>query len=158
MKSAVLPLVLAGLVTAACYDSPAGVRLTTGSSSLTPVGIFAPNPIALTPLSVGCARGAAFGTSFNLVLSAGAHDVTLDSVTLHLIDGTNLGGPSVTIPSLDLSSQFGSTFIRAGTTRAFALHPTFGCLPFQPRLLRGNALVLDGQGMTQTLLLESAIH
>ena len=75
-----------------------------------------------------------------------------------MIDGTNLGGPSVTIPSPELATQFGSMFIHAGTTRAFALRPTFGCMANQPRSLRGNAFVFDDQGRGQTLPLEGSIQ
>lgn len=147
------------IISAACYDSPRGVRLTTGASPLTPAGNVAPNPIRLTPLGGGLCPGAVgFGTSFNLVLSAGADDLTLDSVTLHLLDGSNVGGPSVTIPSLELSSQFGSTVIRAGTTRAFAFRPTFGCVAFQPRFIRGHARLLDRRGVALAVPVESRIQ
>ena len=155
----VLSLGMLGVVISACDDSPDGVLLVNTATSFTPAGIFSPNPINLAPLGgPQCPGGFAFDTSFHLIITAGVHDLTLDSVTLHMIDGTNLGGPSVTIPSPELATQFGSMFIHAGTTRSFALRPTFGCIANQPRLLRGNAFVFDGQGRRQTLPLEASIQ
>jgi hypothetical protein len=155
----VLSLVVLGVLIAACDDSPGRVLLVNTATSFTPGGIFSPNPIRLAPLGgAQCPGGFAFGTPFNLIITAGVHDLTLDSVTLHMIDGTNIGGPSVTIPSPELATQFGSMFIRAGTTRSFALRPTFGCMANQPRSLRGDAFVFDNQGRRQALPLEGRIQ
>jgi hypothetical protein len=155
----VLSLGMLGILSSACDDSPDRVLLVNTATSFTPAGIFSPNPISLAPLGgLQCPGGFAFDTPFNLIITAGVHDLTLDSVTLHMIDGTNLGGPSVTIPSPELATQFGSMFIHAGTTRAFALRPTFGCIANQPRSLRGNAFVFDDQGRRQTLALEGSIQ
>jgi hypothetical protein len=155
----VLSLGMLGVLIAACDDSPDHVLLVNTATSFTPGGIFSPNPIRLAPLGgAQCPGGFAFGTTLNLIITAGVHDLTLDSVTLHMIDGTNLGGPSVTIPSPELATQFGSMFIHAGTTRAFALRPTFGCMANQPRSLRGDAFVFDNQGRRQTLPLEGRIQ
>src|SRR5437867_4580177 len=92
-----------------------------------------------------CPGGSSFGTTFRLMITAGVCDLTLDSVTLRMLDGSNLGGPSVTIPSLELARRFGSTFIRAGTTRGFGLSPSFDCVAIRPRSLRGDAFVFDDQ-------------
>jgi hypothetical protein len=148
-----------GVLISACDDSPNHVLLVNTATSFSPAGTFSPNPISFAPLGgLQCPGGFAFDTPFNLIITAGVRDLTLDSVTLHMIDGTNLGGPSVTIPSPELATQFGSTFIHAGTTRAFALRPTFGCMANQPRSLRGAAFVFDDQGRGQTLPLEGSIQ
>ena len=155
----VLSLGVLGVLIAACDDSPDKILLLNTATSFTPAGTISPNPIRLAPLGGAlCPGGFAFGTPLNLIITAGVHNLTLDSVTLHMIDGTNLGGPSVTIPSPELATQFGSMFIHAGTTRAFALRPTFGCVPNQPRSLRGDAFVFDNQGRRQTLPLEGSIQ
>ena len=155
----VLGLGMLGVLSSACDNSPDRVLLLNTATSFTPAGIFSPNPIRLAPLGgPQCPGGIAFGTSLQLIITAGVHNLTLDSVTLHMIDGTNLGGPSVTIPAPELATQFGSMFIHAGTTRAFALRPTFGCMANQPRSLRGNAFVFDDQGRRQTLSLEGSIQ
>jgi hypothetical protein len=146
-----------GLLTAACYDTPQGVFIS-GASSITPIGRLSPNPIVLAPFAgTPCASGFAFNIPFNLSITAGVHDLTLDSVTIHMIDGSNLGGPSVTIPRPELARS-GSTVIGAGTTRDFALNPIFGCIINTPRSLVGSAIVFDQRGLTQTLPLSSSIR
>jgi hypothetical protein len=154
-----LGLGMLGFVTAACDSSPGSVSLVTTASSFTPAAEFSPNPIRLVPFGgARCPGGSFFGTTFRLIITAGVRDLTLDSVTLRMIDGSNLGGPSVTIPSLELGERFGSTFIRAGTTRAFGMNPSFDCVAIRPRSLRANVFLFDGFGMRQTLVLESSIQ
>src|SRR4030095_8770001 len=51
--------------------------------------------------------------------------VDLDQVTIRMIDGTNLGGPMVTVPRADLVGQFGSIRILGGSIRTFRFHPKF---------------------------------
>jgi hypothetical protein len=160
-KGAVHALVVLslGVLISACDNSPDKVLLLNTATSFTPAGTFSPNPIRLAPLGgAQCPGGFAFGTSLQLIITAGIHDLTLDSVTLHMIDGTNLGGPSVTIPSPELATQSGSMFIHAGTARAFALQPAFGCMANQPRSLRGDAFVFDDQGRRQTIPLAGRIQ
>jgi hypothetical protein len=99
-----------------------------------------------------------FDPSFHLIVSAGVRDVTLDSVTIHMIDGSNLGGPSVTIPQPQLATRFGSTLINAGATRDFALRPDFGCIGRPPTALRGSALLLDNRGTPQTIVVQGRVQ
>ena len=155
----VLTLGMLGVFAAACDPSPGSVALVSSASSFTPGGNFSPNPIPLSLLGgVRCPGGFAFGTSIQLIITAGARNLTLDRVTLHLLDGSNLGGPSVTIPGIDAAGGFGPPFIRAGTTWNFALRPTFGCITGRPRLLRGNAFLFDPFGLAQTIVLEGAVQ
>jgi hypothetical protein len=148
-----------GVLISACDNPPDKTLLLNTATSFTPAGTFSPNPIRLAPGGgPECPGGFAFSTRLNLIITAGVHDLTLDSVTLHMIDGTNLGGPSVTIQSPELATLFGSMFIHAGTTRAFALQPAFECMANQPRSLRGDASVFDNQGRRQTLPLEGSIQ
>jgi hypothetical protein len=66
----------------------------------------------------------------DLVLAVTASsNVFLDTVTLHLNDGTNLGGPSVTFPRAGLDARFGTTLIGAGTTRDFMFASAVACRP-----------------------------
>jgi hypothetical protein len=155
----VLGLGTIGLVTSACDPSPGSVSLVTTASSFTPAVEFLPNPIRLVPFPGGqCPGGFFFGTTFRLMITAGVRDLTLDSVTLHMLDGSNLGGPSVTIPSLELTRRFGSTFIRAGTTRAFGLSPSFDCVVIRPRSLRGDAFLFDDQQRRLIIPLEGRLQ
>ena len=147
-----------GFLTAACDGSPSALVM--GASSITtPSGQLSPTPIVLTPFGgIACPGGFGFGASFNLFITAGINDLTLDHVTLHLIDGTNVGGPEITIPTQDLVRQSNNVFIRAGTTRAFAVNPGFGCVAGHPLALHGNVFLFDRHGLSHTVVLESRIQ
>ena len=146
-----------GVTAAGCDDShPAS--LVTKPSSFHAEATLSPSFVGLTPLGGFDCSGFVFGTSFNLVVAASAQDLTLDSVTLHMIDGTNLGGPSVTIPTPQLAAQFGSTVVRAGTTRAFGLHPVFPCVGRQPHFLTATAVLSDQRRVRQTLIATASVR
>jgi len=146
-------------ITAGCYDMPEHVPLLNGAD-FRPGLSLEPTPIRFAPLSAfPCTGGGfVFDPFFHLIINAGVRDVTLDSVTIHMIDGSNLGGPSVTIPRPELAARFGSTLINAGTTRDFALRPDFGCIGRAPTALRSSALLLDGRGMPQTIVLQGRVQ
>jgi hypothetical protein len=146
-------------ITAGCYDMPEHVPLLNGAD-FRPGLSLEPTPIRFTPLNAfPCTGGGfVFDPFFHLIINAGVRDVTLDSVTIHMIDGSNLGGPSVTIPRPELAARFGSTLINAGTTRDFALRPDFGCIGRAPTALRSSALLLDGRGMPQTIVLQGRVQ
>jgi hypothetical protein len=155
----VLTLSLLSVVTAACDPSPASVALSTGPSSFAAGAKFSPTLIPLTPLAgTRCASGFAFGTSFHLVITTGVHDLRMDSATFQLLDGTHLGGPSVTIPSMEFATRPTLLFIPAGTTRDFFLHANFGCFAGRPFSMRGNVFLFDGFGSRHTFTLESRIE
>ena len=148
-------VVIFGAVTAGCDDQPDAVRLVNGVDFRPGISIT-PTPIALAPLNdVPCPLGGvAFDTSFHLIVNAGVHDVTIDSVTVHMVDGSNVGGPSITLPQPELSARFGSTLIPAGTTRDFAVRPNFGCVTAPPIALRSNTLLVDSRGIRPTMVEE----
>jgi len=146
-----------GVTAAGCDDShPAS--LVTKPSSFHAEATLSPSFVGLTPLSGFDCSGFVFGTSFNLVVAASAQDLTLDSVTLHMIDGTNLGGPSVTIPTPQLAAQFGSTVVRAGATRVFGLRPVFPCVGRQPHFLAVTAVLMDQRRVQRTLTATAAVR
>jgi hypothetical protein len=156
---AVLIVGMLGFITAGCDDPPDGVPIVSGAD-FRPSLDLQPSPITFTaPSGVPCPLGGfAFNTSFHLVINAGVRDVRLDSVTIHMIDGTNVGGPSITIPQPELVARFGSTFINAATTRDFALHPDFGCITTPPLALRSNALLIDSRGVSQTISVQGRVR
>jgi len=88
---------------------------------------------------------------------AASTTVDLDQVTIHMIDGTNLGGPMVTVPRTDLVSQFGNTRIVAGTTRTFTLSPTL-VVSNSARSVVANVTVMDTRGVAFGVTAESAWH
>src|SRR5262245_56881484 len=107
---AVMCIGILGFITAGCYDLPDHAPMV-NALDFRPSISLEPTPISFIPPSgVPCPLGGfAFNPSFHLIVSAGVNDVTFDSVTIHMIDGTNLGGPSITIPQPELSARFGST-------------------------------------------------
>ena len=149
---AVMCVGMLAVITAGCYDLPDHAPMV-NAVDFRPSISLEPTPITfIAPSGVPCPLGGfAFSPSFHLIVTAGVHDVTFDSVTIHMIDGTNLGGPSITIPQPELSARFGSTLINAGTTRDFALRPDFGCVSVQPVALRSNALLVDSRGVRQAV-------
>jgi len=152
---------MVGVITAGCYDMPEHAPML-NAADFRPGLSLEPNPIRFTPIVGGafpCTGGGfAVQTPFHLIVNAGVHDLTLDSVTIHMIDGTNLGGPSVRIPQPELATVFGSTLISAGTSRAFALRPDFGCVARVPTALRGSALLLDQRGVPQTIVVQGRVQ
>lgn len=147
-----------GIAPAGCDDDRDSVSRVTMPSSFHAEATFSPSLVRLTPLSGFDCSGFAFGTSFNLTVAARSQDLTMNSVTLHLLDGTNLGGPSVTIPTPQLNAQFGSTFVRAGTSRVFPLQPVFACVGRQPHSLAATAFLRDQRGVQQTLTVTAVIR
>ena len=155
---AVLSIGMLGSITAGCYDMPEHAPMV-NAADFRPFISLAPNPITFTPLSVfPCTGGGfVFDPSLHLVITASVNDVTFDSVTIHLVDGSNLGGPSVTVPRPQLTTLFGSTLIRAGTTRDFVLSPDFGCVTVFPTALQTTAVVVDSTGVQQTIVLQGMV-
>jgi hypothetical protein len=80
--------------------------------------------------------------------------VDLDQVTIHMIDGTNLGGPMVTVPRADLVGQFGSTRILGGAIRTFRFHPRFEWKN-PPRSVAADVTVKDSRGVAHSVTAES---
>ena len=149
--------ILLGLGVAACDDSgPA--TLISRASSFTSNAVVSPAPLVLAPIvNTPCAAGVGFDSSFRLAVTAGVQPLTLDSVTVHLIDGTNVG-PSITIPRPELAPPPGTTLIPAGATRDFMLRPSFGCIVNTPRSFRATAVLLDTRGSTHTLVVSGGVR
>lgn len=146
-------LVILALAIAACDNaavstpSPIGSAVKLSSSIAT-----------LTPLSGASCPGLAFGASVSVVIASGPQDLTMQSLTVHLIDGSNAGGPMVTMPSPQLNAQFGTTIVRAGTSRGFLVQPVFGCISSRPHAIGITALVMDQRGAQQTLNATSEVR
>jgi len=74
----------------------------------------------------GCAGYAYRTPPFNIVITA-SRTVHLDEVTIQMVNGSNLGGPTVAFPQPSLANEFGNTVIAAGQRRLFRFHPQFPC-------------------------------
>jgi len=156
---AVMSFGVLGLITAGCYDMPEHAPMV-NAADFRPGIILEPTPITFIPPSgVPCPLGGfLFNPSLHLVVTAGVQDVTLNSVTIHMIDGSNLGGSSITIPQPELAARFGSTVILSTATRDFALRPDFGCIAMVPTALRGSAVLVDQRGVPQTIVVQGRVQ
>ena len=147
-----LAIAALSVAASACNDNNR-VGLITSAPPVAAVVAISPSLIGLTSLSgfngVGC-PGFAFSTSFNLVVVSSRVNLTMTNVTLTLLDGTTLGGPTVTIPSGQLNTMFGTTLVLAGTSQAFPLKPVFSCSVGKPQTMTATVLLADARGEQQT--------
>jgi hypothetical protein len=154
-----IAMVVAAVAMAACD------RTTNRSGT---VITFAPTPAIAAQISpqtlplfvattTPCTAGIAFTTGFDLVIvQTGSANVSIDQVTLRLIDGTGLGGPSITIPQPQLASMFGSTLV-AGT-RSFSFNPQFACGLTRPGSIAGTVVLTDAEGIVRTVSVDAAFR
>lgn len=156
--SVAVVLGVASIAMSAC-DSPRGPSVSFGPTSLAsaPAGIstvittgaFFPSPVSL------CATTGALTTGFDLIVTSRAN-ISVDHVTLHLLDGSNIGASPITFPRAGLTAQFGNTLVRAGSSRTFSLTPTFTCRHFLPRFIRGDIVTIDDDGVRQSSTTQAA--
>src|ERR1700676_5432597 len=109
-----MTILLMTLTLASCEDARKGKFSYTESFVPTPpIGLqIVPQALPVATVSTTCPRGQSFTIPFTLVIvSPSQVDLSMDRVTFHLIDGTNIGGPAVTFPRSGLNSMFGSTLV-----------------------------------------------
>ena len=111
-----------------------------------------PQPLVLSPVAgARCPFLTPFTTAFDLVIDhQGGTDLFIEQVTIHLLDGSNVGGSPLLMSSADLAARLGSTRVRPGQTSRFGFTPQFGCSAFRPRSLRVDVVLRDAAGMQQT--------
>jgi hypothetical protein len=154
-----LLMLLAALAFVACdetgTDRPRGVGAVFVPTS-TAGATIAPSTLTLLPAST-CAVGPGISTAFDLnVVPPDTHRSNVDHVTFHLIDGSNLGGPMVTIPRPELDRRFGSTAL-AGP-RTFAFQPLFDCGFVGARFLIADVVIITDRGATFTMSARAAVR
>ena len=157
----IVPAGLLAFVVAACSDThTATLTGGTGPSALSPVsasiGALTMAPEAPFVFESNVTTGARRSAKFNIIVAA-LQTVTMSSATVHLSDGSNLGGPSVTFPQATLTSQFGSTVVVAGTTRTFAFSPQFGPSA-TPHSLSATLLFVDTTGMSHSVFVSAPVR
>jgi len=122
------------------------------------VSTAAPVVVTIFPVSSATAVVVSSGTSVvvdpsvivvDIRISAST-TVDLDQITIHMIDGTNLGGPMVTVPRTDLLTQFGAIRILGGSIGTFRLHPSIR-VTNPPRSVAADVTVKDSQGVAHTV-------
>ena len=141
---------LVALALFGCDSGPASITATMqGPSAVAPVVVvIGPAMSGLAPFFLGVQS-----PIFDLRISAST-TVDLHQVTIHMIDGSNLGGPMITVPRTDLVGQFGTTSIVAGSTRTFTLRPKF-VWTTPPKSIAADITVKDSRGVAYGVTVES---
>ena len=111
---------------------------------------FLPQTLPLSLFTTACGARPFFTAAFDLVLvQPQSVNVFLDRVTFRMIDGTGLGGSSVTFANTQLNSMFGSTLIVG--SRAFLFRPQFGCSLTRPRSIFADVVLIDTFGSIRNI-------
>jgi hypothetical protein len=137
------------LATAGCEQSSVTGAAIAPATVPAAVAVITTGSVIVNPFA-SCAATAFLTPDLNLIITS-AQDVTVDEVTLHLLDGSNIGGPGITIPRAGLNGSFTNTIVRAGTSRTFVLMPTFSCGALLPQSIRGDVGIVDPSGARTTL-------
>ena len=133
---------------------------TTGAA-IAPAGVVVVNaaltvaPPLPTTFAV-CAGGGFFTSGLTLVVSSARSNVSVGDVTLHMSDGTNIGGPGITVPQLQLAGG-ASTVVLAGGSRSFLLTPAFACGFAAPRMVHADIGVIDAGGTRSVIHATAAL-
>ena len=109
-------------------------------------------PLAFAPATL-CAGVALFTPNVSLIITSLGSDVAVDELTLHLLDGSNVGGPGITVPP----AGFSDAVVRAGTSRTFVVTPAFPCGVFSPRSIHGDVVIVDTAGRRTSLSTTTAL-
>src|SRR5216684_3801198 len=148
-----MTMLLMTLTLASCQDAQKGRFSSTESLMPTPLiglRIFPQVVPVPTGSTATCPLGQSFTIPFTLVIvSTSQIDLSMDRVTFHLIDGTNIGSPAVTFPKPRLNNMFGSTFVIG--TNTFTFTPDFGCVVTQPHAIAADVVMIDRTGSTRIL-------
>ena len=140
---AAFAIVVCSLATVACDGS-------SFPTSPEPANAFAKvsviTPASLTVSAFSCGGTQLVGSNLTLFVTASQGNLFVDTVTVHLVDGSNLSGESITFPRAGLDAQFGSTFIRGGNSRSFLFHPAFVCPALLPRAIVADVVLADEAG------------
>jgi hypothetical protein len=140
----IMIVAIASLASAACDR-------TTTAAGIAPAAVPAATavlttaPLAFAPATY-CANVAVLTPNVSLIV-ASVNDVIVDELTLHLLDGSNVGGSGITIPRAGLSDGF----VRAGISRTFVVTPTFRCGVTSPQSIQGNVVIVDATGLRTSL-------
>jgi hypothetical protein len=108
-----------------------------------------PAPFAGPPVTRGCAGRPYVTPAFDIVITA-SRTVNLDEVTIHLLDGSSLGGSMITFPRPGLGNAFGPTRIAAGESRPFRFNPRVPCSEL-PRAFAADLRLVDLGGSTHLI-------
>lgn len=150
-------MICAALAAASCaVEGGKGTAMSVFAPAAAVSAIISPQFVVVTPVAgSACAIVPAFDTDFSLLVTTGSQ-VAVDSVTISLGDGSNVGGPTVTIPSSGLEQMFGSLVVV--DSRSFAFHHRFGCGTFRPSTLFVEMMVRERSGATRRLTTSARVR
>jgi hypothetical protein len=153
-----IALVVVAVVVAACDTTTKGSRTAIGFSPTPAIAAqFSPQTLSIAQVTSTCASSFVFTTGFDLVIvQTSAADLFMDRVTLHLLDGTNVGNSPITFGRSQLTAMFGSTFV--GSSRAFGFRPQFGCGLRRPLGIVADVILMDGRGSGRTVSVNAAFQ
>jgi hypothetical protein len=163
MRMSALCAAVAAIVSAACSGGAVVVVGPTGASAGAPITVSvaaaATSQATFTGglCQVGTVITPTFITpTFNIAVIA-ATTVSVDHLTVQMIDGTHLGGPMVTIPQADVTRQFGTLVIVGGTQRVFTVRPRVACGASPWRSVSAQVAVRDSHGATFVVAADSPV-
>jgi len=150
-------IVVAAVMMAGCDRKEVNGPTTIAFAPTLAIGAqFSPQTLSLAGFTTTCASRSVFTTGFDLVIvQTRPVNLFLDRVTLHLIDGSNLGA-SIFFPRAELNSLFGSTLV--GSRRAFGFQPQFGCGPRRPRSIVADVVLTDAEGNSRSVSVNAAFQ
>ena len=152
-----ITVLFATLALASCDRAIGGPTEITFSAAPSIGVVFSPQMVPIAQVTtVGCAMVPTFTTNFNLVITASPVNVSVDSVTFHLLDGSGLGGPMITVPKPGLDQMFGSTLVVG--SRAFAFQPVFGCGVIQARSIAAEVVLVDSTGTARNVTVSASVQ
>jgi len=93
----------------------------------------------VTPL-VTCVVGPSLFADVTLLITTGPVS-TVDTVTIRLIDGSSVGGPSITFPQAQITNMFGTSVVIG--TRQLTFPVQFPCTVATARSMAVNAELVD---------------
>jgi hypothetical protein len=138
--------VVLALALSACDDDDESTKVTTTFS-------FAPSPaIAATIGQPSFIPTDPCAATFVIVISA-FETIDVDGFTLRLMDGSVRGLPVVPVPKPELTRQFGSTLVVAGTSMSFPFQPQFPC-DVTPQAVAADIAFVNARGVMQNFTVE----
>jgi hypothetical protein len=152
-----ITVLFATLALASCDRAVGGPSGITFSATPSIGVVISPQVVPIAQVTtVACAMVPTFTTNFNLVITASAVNVSVDSVTFRLLDGSGLGGPMITVPKPGLDQMFGSTLVVG--SRAFAFQPVFGCGVIQARSIAAEVVLVDSTGTARNVTVSASVQ
>jgi hypothetical protein len=153
LRPAIAFLALAGLLSA-CSDTPTapGSPGSAHAYVTTMTAGIQPGTVIVTPSSsFSCPLLPPFTTSFSLFLqSLVAVPMTVDEVTFHFLDGSNVSSHPITFPN--------GRLVPAGASVTLPFSLRFGCDIGRPLFVFAEVKLVDPQGASHTVSVQAGAH